>query len=1069
MRPIQPSTSFFGRQGELARLDDLWQDVVANGSATALICGEAGIGKSTLVERFLSSTIASATNMTTATVVRARCPAHGFDPLGPIDALLSATAHITFDERLDEGRPSDRGSMPTIEEAQLRRSRAIVGAARTLVRSGRSQPQIVVLDDLHWASEPVLDFVQVLLDELAQSATENRILFLAVTRVLPPPHRLAHILEAADRHTRVSRLDIEELDVGSIEQIVGDEVTDDPSRTFLDLVGRSARGSPLRARAAIKVLRQRGVPTGVPASDSRTWAAMRFPLGLDDPVRMWIDDLTSLDAVALGAVAVLGTDFTLRMLADVADLDLAVASSCAADAVAAGLLASDGVNMWFAHSTFRDVLYDRLGPIELQAAHRRCVRHLISSPDRASAAIAIAIGHHCLGADDLPLDVERFDALVQAGRAAYRLTMWNDAARYLEAAGQLAADGTTSVAAIDLHVLLGNVYYFDHDTSAAESHLRLAIESAATSGDEAVWASALVTLIRMTISVDPASWRRPYDDGPARHFLDVATDPGRRAQVHEVLAEAQVVAGRFDEAETNSDAAVALARASGSASILAMAIYSQAFTDMAMMRVRQSLDRTLEAKSHATRGDDWYIEGIMKGRLPFPLLAVGRLADADRAAADSTASAAENHEHSNQALGHCVRAATALLRGDFAMVEQFGAAGRLSTRRSGYVMADLFLAPTLVINHIYRDELDAAATIARDWPNLPDSARTALLGVIHGRQNKEIAHANETVRRPTSVNQITIGFYAARLEAALLRGDTAVLGSAPDDLARWSEDGLEFAPSYPVSLTRLRGEIMLAVGDVEQAAHLLTEAAAICETAGAYAELARVYAAQARTALGRSDGSGSSVELMTRAIGVADRIGMARAVLNLDDILASAEVDGALQSGDRRVVMITDVVGSTVVSHRLGDVAYLDLVLRHHEIVRRVLHQWAGQEFSESGDGLLAWFDDPSHALLAAAQIQETIRSTAQIEPRLEVKVALASGHPLFHNGRPYGLVVNRAARVLDGAGSGEIVVDEEFASTLPQDFAVTATRHVELRGIGSHRISAVQLGSDHLTETVTK
>jgi class 3 adenylate cyclase len=65
-------------------------------------------------------------------------------------------------------------------------------------------------------------------------------------------------------------------------------------------------------------------------------------------------------------------------------------------------------------------------------------------------------------------------------------------------------------------------------------------------------------------------------------------------------------------------------------------------------------------------------------------------------------------------------------------------------------------------------------------------------------------------------------------------------------------------------------------------------------------------------------------------------------------------------------VLVTDIVGSTAISSELGDVAYLDLVLRHHTIVRRSLEQHGGHEFSEAGDGLLAWFATTTKALAAA-------------------------------------------------------------------------------------------------------
>ena len=57
-----------------------------------------------------------------------------------------------------------------------------------------------------------------------------------------------------------------------------------------------------------------------------------------------------------------------------------------------------------------------------------------------------------------------------------------------------------------------------------------------------------------------------------------------------------------------------------------------------------------------------------------------------------------------------------------------------------------------------------------------------------------------------------------------------------------------------------------------------------------------------------------------------------------------------------RVVMLTDIVGSTKVSVELGDEKYVELVSAHHALVRRSLAATRGTEFGDTGDGLWSWF-----------------------------------------------------------------------------------------------------------------
>jgi len=143
------------------------------------------------------------------------------------------------------------------------------------------------------------------------------------------------------------------------------------------------------------------------------------------------------------------------------------------------------------------------------------------------------------------------------------------------------------------------------------------------------------------------------------------------------------------------------------------------------------------------------------------------------------------------------------------------------------------------------------------------------------------------------------------------------------------------------------------------------------------------------------------------------------------------------RGGNWRVVMITDIVGSTAISSNLGDIAYLHLVLEHHDIVRQCLTEWDGHEFSEAGDSLLAWFESTESAVRAAFAVQDAVALRPSGGARLSIRVGLAGGEPLFHDGRPYGLVLNRAARIAATTRDDDVLVDEAVAMDLPSSVHV--------------------------------
>jgi class 3 adenylate cyclase len=262
-------------------------------------------------------------------------------------------------------------------------------------------------------------------------------------------------------------------------------------------------------------------------------------------------------------------------------------------------------------------------------------------------------------------------------------------------------------------------------------------------------------------------------------------------------------------------------------------------------------------------------------------------------------------------------------------------------------------------------------------------------------------------------------------------------------------------------VTRVRAALLAAEGDLDGAAEGYQAAAARWAERSGELELARILAgwATVERRRGRPELAG---ELSGRATITVDRAGVGRLLLGPAELVTAGPGDGsaAADHGGEpgwRVILITDVVGSTRISQELGDVAYLELVLAHHGLVRRQLHRFGGVEFSESGDGLLAWFGTAAHAVQAALAIQEDLAAPTGPASGLQVRIGLAAGVPLFHNTRPYGLVLNRAARIVAEAGPGEVLVDEAVAAHLPAAAVAVDLREINLRGIGNHLLATVQ------------
>ena len=77
--------------------------------------------------------------------------------------------------------------------------------------------------------------------------------------------------------------------------------------------------------------------------------------------------------------------------------------------------------------------------------------------------------------------------------------------------------------------------------------------------------------------------------------------------------------------------------------------------------------------------------------------------------------------------------------------------------------------------------------------------------------------------------------------------------------------------------------------------------------------------------------------------------------------------------GDRflAALLFTDLVDSTSMVARIGDVAWHELLSEHYHVARGELERSGGKEIDTTGDGLFATFDAPARALRCAASIRD--------------------------------------------------------------------------------------------------
>ena len=305
-----------GRSAELDDLDDLLAAAAARDGAVVLLEGEAGIGRTRLVEAL----------------------AHGAEMLGA-DLVLRSFPGPTageLDRLLDD--PADR-------------------------------PRAVVLDDVHLADDESL----AVLTRYAHSGPLPATLLVLTER--PVPHRdavqqmVVAWVRAGARNVELRPLAPSAV-VELAEQLVGL-----PVGPMLRGVLSTAGGNPRLVTAVIQAAQHAGALRGS-EDDAVDIEGVDWQDELDDVARAHIADLEPAVLELLSRAAVLGPSFVVPDLAALADLPLTDCWRTLRHALAAGAVAARGDRLVFRHDLVRTALYAGLDPDTRRSLHARAASTL---------------------------------------------------------------------------------------------------------------------------------------------------------------------------------------------------------------------------------------------------------------------------------------------------------------------------------------------------------------------------------------------------------------------------------------------------------------------------------------------------------------------------------------------------------------------------------------------------------------------------------------------------------------------------------------------------------------------
>jgi predicted ATPase/DNA-binding winged helix-turn-helix (wHTH) protein len=416
----RPAT-LVGRDAELERLRALFAAAASGRRKLVFVTGEAGIGKTTLVEAFLSQLGAGEA----LRIGRGQCVEH----YGAGEAylpLLEALARMAREPRgeaivhvLRRYAPTWLAQLPALlsdedlEAVQRRaqgttRERMLRELSEALEAASMDAPLVLVLEDLHWSDSATVD----LLVMLARRSDPAHVLVLATYRpsdVAVSGHPLKPAKQELQLHGHCEEVALDFLSETAVGHYLAERF---PSaslgRDLARFLHRNTSGNPLFLVNVVDHLIARGQlreddgrwQLSVPVDD----IASEVPDTLWQLVDKQIERLTASEQAVLGVASVAGAEFSAA-LASADGIDVHDAEDCCAALARRGqFMRAHGRAEWpdgtvagryaFVHALYRTVLYARVPVGHRVGLHLRIGARLERAHGPRAAEIAGELAMH---------------------------------------------------------------------------------------------------------------------------------------------------------------------------------------------------------------------------------------------------------------------------------------------------------------------------------------------------------------------------------------------------------------------------------------------------------------------------------------------------------------------------------------------------------------------------------------------------------------------------------------------------------------------------------------------------
>ena len=688
-RQVRTIPPFVGRRQELNWLEQSLQDAIAGHARVILIQGEAGVGKTRLLQEVRSDALRRGLQV---------CYGRGYEDLSLpylpfVEALRALLEQIPADvegalgadmEIIGRLLPRNRGSIPAASpsspsiQGDRDKLQLFLAVSRVITTLAQRCPTLFILDDLHWSDRSSLDLLSQLVFTVADMAVRERVplLIIATYRPVEPQEYLARMIARLQREKTCQTFVLPGFTEAEIHEFIRGMGLVRPSHQLIATVGEATQGNPLFIQEVLHHLMQQE------ALQERSGFLVAMASASDLPLPDHVTGAIVARMEKLGEgcrrvltlAAFLGERFSLPTLNAVSSVNEDELLNMLDEGMRQRLLLSEGQMFQFVHPLIRHVFYHEPSAARRQRLHRQIAQTLECLYADSLDAHVLEIAHHLVRAGSTAEADTVVSYARRAGDQAFAVSAWSEAARYYDAALSI-AESTGQLSIYDraeLHYRAGFAYYRDTDVGPSLDHYEKAIEGYRLTGDVRGLAEVLMGKTRAYITQAAVPYGTLADVRPLEEVVEALgeNEPQLRGRIWAIMAEVYWHARQAAKAVEMAQRALAIGQHLQDDRLCAHACFALALAQTQNLYVKDAIESYQNALSYGRHADDLWLQGWALHRMCVVLSRLGRLDEADAVAQEAYELTRRTHNWADYSLILAALTNVAVIRGDFAAAER---------------------------------------------------------------------------------------------------------------------------------------------------------------------------------------------------------------------------------------------------------------------------------------------------------------------------------------------------------------------------------------------------------------